>query len=62
MNAWIAQLNMRHHRMLVELSEALDRKPDKLALHLLEREHARVFGERDGDDEVTSPGAPNAPY
>lgn len=55
MRAWIAQLSIRHHLMLLELCEALGRKPDALALHLLEREHGRVFGTGADEDEVTLP-------
>lgn len=56
MTAWIAQLNMRQFFMLRDLSHALKMTPDKLALHLLEREHGRVFGTGADEDEVTSPG------
>lgn len=59
---WVTSLSIEQYVMLSELSGALgNMKPDKLAIHLLEREHARVFGTRAlDDDEPTNPGTPEA--
>ena len=66
MTAWIAALSFRHYQMLTDLLRVRPHlTPDELALHLLEREHGRVFGQRthaaetpgdnDDADEVTEP-------
>lgn len=53
---WITKLTPNQQYKLLVASERFDNDAEKLALHLLEQEYARVVAIDPDDDEPTNPG------